>query len=319
MRIVVALGGNAILQRGEPLECDVQRRNIQEAARSIARLAEHHQVVLNHGNGPQVGLLALMSEAYKDVKAYPLDALGAQTQGLIGFMFEQELRNAMPGREVCTLSTQTVVDPNDPAFENPSKYVGPIYREEMRAAVEAEHPDWVLRRDGNYWRRVVPSPKPIEILELASLRNLIDKTDSTVICGGGGGVPVTRGPDGVLHGVEAVIDKDRASRLLAEGIDADAFLILSDVKAVATDFGRPGSRDIHFATPDALERFDFPPGSMGPKVEAVCQFVRQTGKVAAIGALNQAAEILEGKAGTIVKPDVPNDLIYYEDVLPSVA
>ena len=311
MRVVIALGGNAILQRGEPLECGVQRKNIRKAAESIAKIARDHQVILTHGNGPQVGLLALMNESYKDVAPYPLDALGAQTQGMIGFMFEQELRNQMPGCKVCTVSTQTLVDTSDAAFSDPDKFVGPVYSKEESEEMLKANPEWTIKADGEYFRRVVPSPQPQEILELPSLQHLISSGDITVICGGGGGVPVTRTADGKLEGVEAVIDKDRASRVLAEGIDADAFIILSDVEAVATNFGHPDSKDIRCATPEAMDQFGFAAGSMGPKVEAATQFVRNGGKMAAIGSLEYAAEILTSDSGTVIRNDVAGGVTYY--------
>ena len=311
MRVVIALGGNAILQRGEPLECNVQRKNIRKAAESIAKIACDHQVILTHGNGPQVGLLALMSDAYKDVVPYPLDALGAQTQGMIGFMFEQELRNHMPGHKVCTVSTQTLVDTDDTAFDNPDKFIGPVYSRCEVDNILKFNPEWTIKPDGEYFRRVVPSPQPKEILELPSLQHLISSGDITVICGGGGGVPVTRRDDGKLEGVEAVIDKDRATRLLAEGINADAFIILTDVEAVATNYGQPDSRDIRCATPDAMAEFDFAAGSMGPKVEATVDFVRSGGKIAAIGSLSHASEILTGDSGTVIRQDVNGGVSYY--------
>ena len=311
MRVVIALGGNAILQRGEPLECDIQRKNIRTAAAAIARIMRDHQVILTHGNGPQVGLLSLMNDSYDKVKPYPLDVLGAQTQGMIGAIFEQELRNQLPGRNICTISTQTLIDTSDSAFQNPDKFVGPVYNNQECQQVMAENPDWSIKKDGEFYRRVVPSPQPKEILELESLKQLLDSGDTTLICGGGGGVPVCRNSFGELEGVEAVIDKDRATRLLAEGLDADAFLILTDVNAVATHFGQPDSKDIHCATPEAMDQFDFAAGSMGPKVEAVVEFVRNTGKMAAIGSLEHAAEILTSDSGTVIRSDVSRGITYY--------
>lgn len=311
MRIVIALGGNAILQRGQPMECHVQRENIAKAAQAIAKIAKDHQVILSHGNGPQVGLLSLMNDAYKKVQPYPLDALGAQTQGMIGFMFEQELRNALPGHEVITIASQTVVDREDPAFLNPDKFVGPVYSREESEAMLQLNPDWVIKADGPYFRRVVASPQPQEILELNALKTLAANPHITMICGGGGGVPVTRLPDGQLEGVEAVIDKDRASRLLAEGLAADAFLILTDVAAVATNFGQPDSQNIRRATPDAMDALNFAAGSMGPKVEACVQFVRNGGKMAAIGSLEQAVEILASDSGTVIANDVVGGMTFY--------
>ena len=312
MLVVMALGGNAILQRGQPLEAHIQRENIRTAAKSIAEVAKDHQVVLTHGNGPQVGLLALMNEAYEAVANYPLDVLGAQTQGMIGFMFEQELRNFMPGRKVCTVSTQTIVDPNDPAFESPDKFVGPVYTYEEAQVIQEANPCWTLKQDGNYYRRVVPSPQPMEILELPSLRHIVSSGDITVICGGGGGIPVRRDADNMLHGVEAVVDKDRASRTLAEGLEADALVLLTDVPAVETNFGQPDSKKIKECSPDEFEQFPFAAGSMGPKVESVCHFVRSGGKFGAIGSLDKAAEILLGRSGTFVKVDVPGGITYYD-------
>ena len=312
MLVVMALGGNAILQRGQPLEAHVQRENIRKAAKSIAAVARHHQVVLTHGNGPQVGLLALMNEAYEEVNNYPLDVLGAQTQGMIGFMFEQELRNEMPGRKVCTVSTQTLIDPSDPAFENPDKFVGPVYTYEEAHAIQDANPTWVIKADGNHFRRVVPSPHPVEILELPSLRHIVASGDITLICGGGGGIPIRRDSEGRLHGVEAVIDKDRASRTLAEGLEADALILLTDIDAVETEFGKPGSRKIRECTPQEFEAFPFAAGSMAPKVESVCHFVSSGGKLGAIGALDRAEDILAGKSGTFVKMDVPGGISYYD-------
>lgn len=312
MLVVIALGGNAILQRGQALEAHIQRENIRTAAKSIAEVAQHHQVVLTHGNGPQIGLLALMNEAYDDVLNYPLDVLGAQTQGMIGFMFEQELRNHMPGQKVCTVSTQTLVDPNDPAFENPDKFIGPVYTNEEAHIIRRANPTWTLKEDGNYFRRVVPSPQPLEILELPSLRHIISSGDITVICGGGGGIPVHRDATNKLHGVEAVIDKDRASYILAKGLEADALILLTDVSAVETHFGKPDSKKIKSCTPDALEDFPFAAGSMGPKVESVCRFVRGRGKLGAIGSLHKAEETLMGRSGTLIKTNVPGGILYYD-------
>ena len=310
MLVVIALGGNAILQRNQPLEAHLQRENIRTAAESIAKVAKHHQVVLTHGNGPQVGLLALMNQAYKEVSPYPLDALGAQTQGMIGFMFEQELRNAMPGRKVCTVSTQTIVNTDDPAFEHPDKFVGPVYTREEAEVISDANPDWTLKADGHYYRRVVASPQPKEILELPSLKHIVSSGDITVICGGGGGIPVTRDADNKLLGVEAVVDKDRASAVLAEGLGAEGLILLTDVPAVETDYGQPGSKKIRSATPEAFEKFPFAAGSMGPKVESVCRFVRAGGAFGAIGALDQASEIMTRDSGTFVEMS-DTEICYY--------
>ncbi len=312
MRVVIALGGNAILQRGEPLECAIQRKNIRVAAEAIAKVAKHHQVILTHGNGPQVGLLALMSESYDKVTPYPLDVLGAQTQGMIGAIFEQELRNCMPNRQVCTVLTQTLVHTDDPAFAKPDKFVGQVYDKATAKTVQQQNPHWVMKADGQYMRRVVASPMPQGIVELPCLKSLVSSGETTVICAGGGGVPVTQDGQGRLTGVEAVIDKDRASRILAEGLEADALLILSDVAAVATNYGQPDSRDIQSITPDQLDTYDFAAGSMGPKVEACAQFVRNGGKMAAIGSLARVSEILTGDAGTVIRQQVKGDVCFYD-------
>ena len=310
MLIVIALGGNAILQRHQPLEAHLQRQNIHIAAKSIAKVALKHQVVLTHGNGPQIGLLSLMSENYKEVTPYPLDVLGAQTQGMIGFMFEQELRNLMPGQKVCTISTQTVVKIDDPAFKNPDKFVGPVYTQEETIELRKNNPKWIIKADGNYYRRVVPSPQPQEILELPSLKHIISSGDITLICGGGGGIPVTRSSNNQLQGIEAVVDKDRASVILAKGINADGLILLTDISAVETDFGQPYSKKIRSATPTALEQLDFATGSMAPKIESACSFAHNRGKFSAIGALNKAEEIVEKKSGTFIKENNV-DIIYY--------
>ena len=311
MLVVIALGGNAILQRNQPLEAHIQRENIRKAAESISRVALNHQVVLTHGNGPQVGLLALMNQAYKDVSPYPLDALGAQTQGMIGFMFEQELRNVMLGRKVCTVATQTVVSTQDPAFQDPDKFVGPVYTREEAELLKQSNPDWTIKPDGSYYRRVVPSPQPQEILELPSLQHIVSSGDTTVICGGGGGIPVTRDNDNQLHGVEAVIDKDRASAVLAEGLGAEGLILLTDVPAVETNFGQHDSKKIRSATPDAFEQFPFAAGSMAPKVESICRFVRAGGKFGAIGALDKAEEIIRRESGTFIENNANNSISYY--------
>jgi len=312
MLVVIALGGNAIIQRGQALEAHIQRENIRIAADSISKVALEHQVVLTHGNGPQIGLLALMNEAYEDVASYPLDVLGAQTQGMIGFMFEQELRNRMPGRKCCTVSTQTVVDAMDTAFQNPTKFVGPVYTLEEAQFFKDSHPEWELKQDGHYYRRVVASPEPVRILELPSLKYIVSAGDITVICGGGGGVPVCEDENGILHSIEAVIDKDKASFVLAEGLNADALILLTDVTAVETDFGQPESRKIKSITPNGLKQFDFSDGSMKPKIESVIRFIESGGKFAAIGCLSKAEDILKGISGTEIKSSVENDIQYYD-------
>ena len=298
MRIVVALGGNALLRRGEPAEAANQRANVAVAAAAVAELAREHEVVLTHGNGPQVGLLALQAEAYTDVAPYPLDVLGAETEGMIGYLLEQELRNALPGQEVATLLTQIVVGPDDPAFASPTKPVGPIYDRGSAERLAAER-GWSIGPDGQSFRRVVASPLPREIVALPTIRALME-LGTLVICAGGGGIPVTEDRVGKLHGVEGVIDKDLAAGLLAERLQADVLLMLTDVDGVHRDWGTPAAQRIATAAPSELRRSQFAAGSMGPKVDAACRFVEATGGVAAIGRLDEASEIVAGRAGTRV-------------------
>ncbi|MCA9690537.1 MAG: carbamate kinase, partial [Myxococcales bacterium] len=256
-----------------------------------------------HGNGPQVGLLALQAASYDAVAPYPLDVLGAETEGMIGYMLALELENARPGRPIATLLTRTRVDAADPAMAAPTKFVGPIYRDDAQAQASASARGWTLGRDGAHLRRVVPSPAPKEIIELAAIRLLVDH-GVLVVCAGGGGIPVTRDQDGALVGVEAVVDKDRASALLAAGLGADGLLLLTDVDAVYDQHGAPAQAPIRRATPASLGARSFPAGSMGPKVEAACQFVEGGGRFAAIGALADAAALVTGEAGTRVEKDM---------------
>jgi len=298
MRIVVALGGNALLRRGEPAEAAAQRKNVVLAVRSVAELAAEHDVLVTHGNGPQVGLLALQGESYVDVAPYPLDVLGAETEGMIGYLLEQGLRNELPGREIATLLTQVVVNPTDPAFRRPAKPIGRIYSEEEARRLAAER-GWTVAPDGEFFRRVVPSPEPLDILELGAIRVLVE-AGVLVVCTGGGGIPVVIGPGGGLRGVEAVIDKDLSAALLARLLSADLLLMLTDVTAVERGRGSASARPIGRTTPAELRALEFEPGSMGPKVEAACRFVEATGRRAAIGALADAAAIVRGETGTLV-------------------
>jgi carbamate kinase len=300
MLVVVALGGNALLRRGEPLEAEVQRHNAAAAAESLAPLAADHQIVVTHGNGPQVGLLALQAAAYAAVPPYPLDVLGAESEGMIGYLLEQELENRLPDAEVCTLLTQVEVDPDDPAFREPSKPIGPVYHEATAQAL-ADQRGWAVAPDGEGYRRVVPSPKPKRVIELSTIRLLV-RAGVLVICAGGGGIPVVVDAGGAVHGVEAVVDKDHAAALLAGSLGAEALLLLSDVDAVHTGWRTADDRPVREATPDQLRAYDFAPGSMGPKVEAVCAFVEATGGTAAIGDLGDATALLDGAAGTRVRP-----------------
>ena len=303
MLVVIALGGNALIRRGEPAEADVQWRNVETAVGAIAAVAAKHDVVVTHGNGPQVGLLALQSEAYRGTRPYPLDVLGAETEGMLGYMIEQGLENALPGRQVATLLTQVIVDPEDPGFAHPTKPVGPMYTKEEAQRLARER-GWSVAADGSGFRRVVPSPQPLEIVELRAVRLLL-AGGVMVICTGGGGVPVVVDRHGIVHGVEAVIDKDLAASLLARRLQAGALLILTDVDHVVRDRGTPQAADIGRITAAELRRMTFASGSMGPKVEAACRFVEAGGWFAGIGALRDAPMILEGRAGTIVVGDDP--------------
>ena len=298
--VVVALGGNALLRRGEPLTEEVQQRNVAAAAPAVAAVARAHRVVVTHGNGPQIGLLALESEAYQDVPPYGLDVLGAESQGMIGFLLEQALRNALDGRTVATLLTSVLVDADDPAFQAPTKPVGPAYPEDVAREL-AQARGWHIARDGTAFRRVVPSPRPLAILELEAIRILVE-AGVLVICAGGGGVPVVRRADGALDGVEGVVDKDRTAALLAEALGADRLLLLTDVANVYAGWGTAAARPIGETSVSELRRLAFEPGSMGPKVEAACRFAERTGRPASIGALVDASQILAGRAGTTVRP-----------------
>ena len=301
MRIVIALGGNALLRRGEPMTTEAQRQNIRIAAGAIAPLAAGHSVVVAHGNGPQVGLLSLQAEAYKGAEPYPLDVLDAGTQGMIGYLIQEELRNLLPPeQQVATLLTMIMVDPADPAFAHPTKFVGPVYVKDDADKLAAEK-GWVFREDGSAWRRVVPSPKPRQILEIEPITWLLDR-GAVVICAGGGGIPTVHpsSAPGALAGVEAVIDKDLASELLAEDVGADLFLMATDVDGVYLDWGTPRQRRLDRVTAEELAGHDFAAGSMGPKVEAAARFAASTGRRAAIGSLADIAGIVAGTAGTSV-------------------
>ena len=302
MRIVVALGGNALLKRGEPMTAEVQRANCQVAARALAPLVGPHELVVTHGNGPQVGLLALQAQAYTAVDPYPLDVLGAETEGMIGYMLEQELGNLLPfDIPLATLLTMVEVDPADPAFADPTKFVGPIYDQDTANRLAAEK-GWIFKQDGANWRRVVPSPLPKRIFELRPIKWMLEK-GTVVICAGGGGIPSAYAADGTrtLGGIEAVIDKDLASELLARELEADLFVMATDVDGVYLDYGTPNQRRLDQVTVDELKKHTFAAGSMGPKVQAAMQFAEQTGGRAAIGALNEIEGIVAGKNGTNIE------------------
>ena len=298
MRVVIALGGNALLRRGEPADAATQRRNVATAVAAIADLAQDHQVIVTHGNGPQVGLLALQGDAYHAVAPYPLDVLGAETEGMIGYLLDQELVNALGGRSVATLLTQVIVDRDDPAFARPSKPIGPVYDRETAEQLATER-GWAIAADGEHHRRVVASPEPQSIVELTTVRLLVE-AGVLVVCVGGGGIPVAVDLDGRLHGVEAVIDKDLAAALLARGLGADALLLLTDVPAVQAGWGTPEARDLGDVSAQQLRAMSFADGSMGPKVEAACRFAEATHRLAGIGALADARAILGGRRGTRV-------------------
>jgi carbamate kinase len=306
MLIVTALGGNALLKRGEAMTAENQRANVRIAARSLAPVAAEHDLVVGHGNGPQVGLLALQGAAYAKVETYPLDVLGAQTEGMIGYMIEQELGNLMPfERPFATMLTMVEVDAADPAFQNPTKFIGPVYPKDEADRLAAEK-QWVFKQDGDKWRRVVASPEPKRIFELRPIQWLLEK-HTIVIAAGGGGIPAVYEPGEkrVLKGIECVIDKDLATELLARELKADLYVMLTDADAVYVDWGKPTQKAIRRASPDALAQFQFAAGSMGPKVDAACRFVRATGKRAAIGDLADLRRIIAGEAGTTVDPDAP--------------
>ena len=300
MRIVVALGGNALLQRGEPPTAANQRDNVKLAAAQIAPLVADNELVISHGNGPQVGLLALQADAYREkFEPYPLDVLGAQTEGMIGYMIEQELGNLLPFEQpFATVLTMVEVDPADPAFDEPSKPIGPVYEEAEAQRLAAKH-GWSIAPDGEHWRRVVPSPLPQRVFEIRPIRWLLER-GVVVICTGGGGIPTMYQDDGTLIGAEVVIDKDRASALLARELEADMLVLATDVDGVYVDWGTPEARRIKRATPEEICAHDFATGSMGPKVEAACAFVRETGGRAAIGALGDLEHMVAGGAGTVI-------------------
>ena len=298
---VVALGGNALLRRGEPLEAASQSSAARRAARILAQTALRHRLVVTHGNGPQVGLLALMSEAYAETEPYPLDVLGSETEGQIGYVVEMQLDNFVDHQDTVAVITRVVVDEADPAFEAPSKFIGPVYDEDAARKL-AERRGWTVKPDGPNWRRVVPSPEPRRIVQLPAIRHLVEQ-GFLVVCAGGGGVPVVEDERGRHRGVEAVIDKDLTSALLASELGADTLVLATDVDAVYEAFGTPEQRAIPTTTPAALRQGHFPAGSMEPKVEAAARFVERSWGRAVIGALDELPDLLEGRAGTQVVPD----------------
>ena len=300
MKLVIALGGNALLRRDQAPSAENQLENIRTAASQLARVAAGHALVVTHGNGPQVGLLALQGAAYAAVATYPMDVLGAQTEGMIGYLLEQELSNLLPAtRAVATLLTRVEVDLRDPAFGHPGKPIGPMYTQAEAQRVAAAR-QWSSAPDGTGYRRVVASPQPLRVLGLDPIRWLLEH-GAIVIAAGGGGIPVARAEDGrSLRGVEAVIDKDLCSAVLARALDADCLLIATDVDAVYTHWGEPTQQALGKVSAQFLAQQTFAAGSMGPKVQAACQFVQATGRRAVIGKLDQIEAMLAGTAGTQV-------------------
>lgn len=303
MRVLVALGGNALLRRGEPMTADAQRANVRIAATALAAIHPGNELIITHGNGPQVGLLALQGSAYNPDELYPLDVLGAQTEGMIGYMIEQELGNILPFEvPFATILTMVEVDPGDPAFRNPTKFIGPVYPAADAEKLKAEK-GWAFKQDGDKWRRVVASPLPKRVFEVRPIKWLLEK-GTIIIAAGGGGIPTIYEAGRQLRGIEAVIDKDLCSELLARQLEADFFIMATDADAVFADWGKPTARAFRRASPAAMREFSFPAGSMGPKVDAACHFAEVTGKRAAIGALKDLAGMLRGEAGTTIAKDM---------------
>jgi carbamate kinase len=299
MLVVMALGGNALLRRNEPLELELQQRHLKTSvSRAVGPICREHQTVITHGNGPQIGLLALQMAAYGQVRPYSLDVLSAESAGMIGYLIQQALANELPDRETAALLTQVEVDEADPAFSEPSKPVGPLYGEVESKELAAKL-GWTFIRDGEGFRHSVPSPLPRRICDIRVIERLL-RAGVVVICAGGGGIPVAKGSDGTLHGVEAVIDKDHTAALLAEQLDADALLLLTDVSSVWTRWPMPAGEPIGRIRAEELRMMHFAPGSMRPKVEAACRFVERTGRIAGIGAIEQAVDILAGRSGTMI-------------------
>lgn len=296
--LVLALGGNALLQRGKPLEYSCMQKNIDKVSKIVSKIIKNYKIIIVHGNGPQVGLLSLQSNAYKEVKPYPFDVLNAESQGMIGYLLQQALTNYIQGIPITTLITQVLVEQKDKAFKFPTKFIGPVYNKQESANLTKKH-GWVMKEDGKFYRRVVPSPKPLDIIEMDSVSALIN-FDSVVIVGGGGGIPCIRN-NNKLKGMEAVVDKDYTAALLAKKLKADRFIILTDVDAVYDNFGTRKSKPIRKIDAATLKKYSFQSGSMQPKVDAVCDFVSSTNKTANIGALERLLEILNGKSGTLIR------------------
>jgi carbamate kinase len=310
VRIIVALGGNAIARRGEAMTVEHQLENLRLVSSRLKSVADKHELVLTHGNGPQVGLLALQNAAYSELAGYPLDVLGAETQGMIGYFIEIEMRHVLPPEQkLTTVLTLVEVSTEDPAFQDPTKFIGPVYTEAQAQALAAER-GWVFRLDGSAHRRVVPSPVPQRIVQIDSVVQLL-KAHHIVICAGGGGIPVARDAAGHFVGVEAVVDKDASSAVLASAIDGELFVMATDADAVYLDWGTPAQRAIKRISTAELRQFDFAAGSMGPKVAAAIAFADRSGCRAVIGKLDDIDGILAGRAGTVIESaDGPTE--FYE-------
>jgi carbamate kinase len=309
MRIVIALGGNALLQRGQAMGADKQRENIRLAVAQIAQIAPHNELIIVHGNGPQIGLLALQALSYTATSPYPLDILGAETEGMIGYLIQQELGNQLPAETpIATLLTQVEIDINDPAFQHPTKPIGPIYSQEEAQFLFKKN-GWAMIADGNQFRRAVPSPKPKRIIDIRPIKWLVEH-HAIVICAGGGGIPTRYDESGKLCGVEAVIDKDLCAALLAQQLDADLLLIATDVDAVYINWGQENAQRIAHAHPDALAQFTFAAGSMEPKIQAAKEYVRTTKKEAVIGALTDIVAMYQGTKGSRISAK-PVGISYY--------
>ncbi len=305
MRIVIALGGNALLKRGEPMTAKNQRANVRLAAQAIAPLAEDHELIISHGNGPQVGLLALQASEYGRDDDFPLDVLGAETEGMIGYMIEQELGNILPFEQpLASILTMVEVDKNDPAFQKPTKPIGPGYSQAEAEQLIARK-NWVMKPEGDKWRRVVPSPVPKRIFQLRPIKWLLDQ-GTIVICTGGGGIPTVYDEYGKLHGAEVVIDKDYTAALLAKELKADMYLMATDADAIYLNWGTSKAEALKKVTYNDLKEYDFPSGSMGPKVISACWFAEKTGKKAVIGSLTNLKDMVAEKSGTIISPTGEN-------------
>jgi carbamate kinase len=310
MRVVVALGGNALARRGEPMTAEYLRANVRSTCQALAELARTTELVITHGNGPQVGLLALQNLAYQDVAAYPLDILGAETQGMIGYVVQQELANAVKGeREVAGIITTTVVSEDDPAFDRPTKLIGPQYSAHDAAEAAAEY-RWTIAKDGNAFRRVVPSPQPLAIVQAPLIQRLLE-AGTLCVCVGGGGVPVRLDSKGRHVGVQAVVDKDQASAALAAEIGADVLIMLTDGDYVSENWGTPEQRDIVTASADAIAKLAFAEGSMQPKVDAAIRVARAGGRVL-IGPLDRLDDLLARRVGTEIVPTLDEGIVYLE-------